>query len=139
MNKLELMHIICSKVIKERKIMKEEMHDRSKCGGKDFKCGLYFLYDANDQLIYIGQISNKDNTSLYHRMVGHGDGSHSKKDSRWYSKVAYGKFHQFKGLSQKQLNQIERLAISGMNQPIYNDGIDITQKAIDGIASKITQ
>ena len=70
-------------------------------------------------------------------MVGHGNGSHKQKDSRWYELVTYGKFHKFSEFTNKELDQIERLAIAGMNHPVYNDGLDITQSVVASIKSKV--
>ena len=124
--------------MKEPILTKKDMEDSSICGRKsNYKNGLYFLYDKQNQIIYIGQVGSTDDTSLYDRMIGHGDGSHSKKDKRWYNLVEYGRFHQFINLTKQELNHIERLAISCMNQAIYNDGIDVTQTAIDNILKKI--
>lgn len=138
MKREELIKVICAEVLKESNISKSDMENSNKCGSKtNYVCGLYFLYNDFDEIIYIGMVGNGPNTSLYHRMKGHGSGSHAVKDSRWYSYVKYGKFHQFKGMTDRELEQIERLAIAGMNQPVYNDKVDIIQKIVDIIASKI--
>lgn len=138
MNKEELIKVICATVLKEPSLSKNDMEDSNKCGRKsNYKNGLYFLYNADDQIIYIGQIGNSTYTSLYDRMIGHGKGSHNKKDSRWYQFVTFGKFHQFTGVTSAELNQIERLAIAGMNHPVYNDNLDITQAVVNSIAQKV--
>ena len=53
-------------------------------------------------------------------MISHSEDSHRQSDSRWYCFVKYGKWYGF-NLKGKSLDFIERLAIFGMEQPIYND------------------
>lgn len=49
MNREELIKVICSAVLEEPILCKEDMENSFKCGRKtDYKCGLYFLYDNND-------------------------------------------------------------------------------------------
>lgn len=92
------------------------------------------MYNANDEVIYVGMISDKKSTSLYDRMIGHGKGSHCREI--WYSDVNYCKFCKF-NLSLNDLLTIERLAIYGMGQPMYNDGHNLTESYIDTLGTKI--
>lgn len=138
MKKDELIKVICAAVLKEPNLTKAEMESSPKCGRTTlYKGGLYFLYDDQDEIIYIGKIGDTSETSLYDRVFGHTSGSHRVQDSRWYPFVKYGKFHRFSGLNDDELYIIERLAIAGMNHPIYNDRKDVTQAVVDAIALKI--
>ena len=90
MKKDELVKLICAKVISAKRIDKKLLENSSFCGRKTtYKQGLYFLYNSNDDVIYVGLVGDTDGTSLYDRMIGHGDGSHSAES--WYSDVCYGK------------------------------------------------
>lgn len=132
MNKKEISIIACSKVINSNKIDKCQLETASFCGrSTKYKNGLYFLYNQNDEVVYIGMIGDAQNTSLYDRMIGHGTGAHSQEV--WYQNIAYGKFYRF-DLDEKNLKTIERLAISEMGQPIYNDGLSLEQKSIDELS-----
>lgn len=110
---------VCKLVEQGTKLSKEEFECRSKCHDSKFQCGLYFLYDEKDVCIYVGMVGNKKTASLYMRMVGNGKDSHSSAD--WYSLVKYAKWHKFNNLTDEDIEYIERLAIIGMNQPVYND------------------
>lgn len=135
MKKDELVKIVCAKVIESDKIEKKDLEDSSFCGRKTtYKQGLYFLYNDSDDVIYVGIVGDTDCTSLYDRMIGHGKGSHSVES--WYAEVSYGKFCKF-DISLDELKVIERLAISGMGQPMYNDGLNLTQSRIDNLVNKI--
>ena len=83
-----------------------------------YKQGLYFLYEDSNQPVYIGKIGDFKNTSLYSRLIGHGSGAHNKEF--WFKAIKKCKFKSITGLDNKQLFQIERLAISAKN-PKYND------------------
>lgn len=131
----ELAEIVCKIVEDKDRIKKAEMENSSICGRKsNYKCGLYFLYNKNDEVVYIGKSGNGKETSLYDRIKGHGNGAHNKKD--WYSDVEYGKFHKFEKLNNKQLQIIERLAIYNMGQPKYNDKL-ISEADINTISNSI--
>jgi len=98
-----------------------------------YKQGLYFLYEDSDQPVYIGKIGDFDNTSLYSRLIGHGSGAHNQEF--WFKTIKKCKFNRFIGLDNKQLFQIERLAISVKN-PKFNDTkvtIDEAQTIINAI------
>lgn len=135
MTRDELIERVCNKVNNSDKLPVSDMENKKKCKTSDYKKGLYFLFDKNDTCIYVGKVGEGPFTSLYHRMVGHGNGSHKTKDKRWYKKVLYGKWHQF-NVSGKQLALLERMAILGMKQPIYND-VDSDQETIDKINEQI--
>lgn len=137
MSKITLINKICSAVIQDVDISKNDMENSSICGrNTNYKSGIYFLYNDKNEVVYVGRVSNRENTSLYYRIVGHGSGSHKTKNSRWYNEVKKGKFHTFNGLDNEELKKIERLAIFGMNQPKYND-VDITNKDIESLLKKI--
>lgn len=115
MSRIDSIHKICFAVICEDIISKNDMENRSICGpSTDYKSGIYFLYDNENEVIYVGMVGNAPNTSLYDRMCGHGSGSHKMKESRWYSEVIFGRFHKFDNLDDCELRKIERLAIFGM-------------------------
>lgn len=65
----------------------------------EYKNGIYFAY-KNSEIIYIGKAGNGKYTSLYHRFLGHGKGSH-KFD------YDYVKFYKFTGYNNKQLLVLE--------------------------------
>ena len=135
MKKDELVKLICAKVINTNQIDKKDLENSSFCGrDSKYKQGLYFLYNDSGDVIYIGMLSGTDETSLYDRMKGHGSGSHCRQS--WYGDVSYGKFYHF-DVSVNELKILERLAISGMGQPMYNDGHNLSQTCIDNLSSKI--
>ena len=76
--------------------------------------GIYFLYNKDYELIYIGKIGFDGQSSLQKRMREH------KSDS-WFNEVRYVRFRRFPQMGDKQLSVAERLAIMYMEQPIYND------------------
>lgn len=88
-----------------------------KCDGA--KNGIYFLYDDNDQIIYVGKISNAEKTSFYHRMYGHGTGAH--KNEHWFKECKKFRFKKFPLATETDLRVIERLMIFQKGQPKYND------------------
>lgn len=83
-----------------------------------FKRGLYYLYDKDYGIIYIGKIGNRKGTSFYSRMFGHGGGAHKKQS--WYKEVVKCKFHRFDNFNDSEIELLERLAIQ-KHQPNYND------------------
>lgn len=118
MNRKELIRKICTLVESSNRLPLTLM-EGDECKSERYKKGLYFLYNKDDVCIYVGQVGGGQ-TSLYHRMIGHCGGSHKQADSRWYHLVKYGKWYKF-NLEGQELDIIERLAICGMDQPIYND------------------
>lgn len=90
---------------------------------KTFKNGIYFLYDKDNIVIYIGMVGDGDNTSFYHRVYGHGNGSHCKKE--WFDEVNSFRFKSFPKLEIEELRLIERLMIYIKKQPKYNDNLMI--------------
>lgn len=131
MTREDLIKRICVDVLNEDEIPLKDLEDAKKYSTPAYKMGLYFLFTEDNICVYVGKVGDGDNTSLYHRMVGHGNGSHRDQDKRWYNKISYGKWHQF-DVSGKELDLLERLAIFGMGQPIYND-VDSDQSAVDNI------
>lgn len=101
---------------------------------KDKKNGIYFLYDKNETVIYVGKCGNGIYTSFYHRMYGHGYGAHCKK--KWFKCAEKFRFKAFPNLDKDELKKVERLMIYANNQPIYNDCY-ITKNDIKSIASKL--
>lgn len=132
----DLSDAVFKKIDDEEKLTKAEMEAKYSRGEKDkYKQGIYFLYDDSDNIIYVGKVGDYEKTSLRDRMVGHGSGSHKKKDSSWYPLVVKGKFHQFSSLTNKQLEQVERLMIIRL-KPRYNDAF-IGDDEIDEIIKNI--
>ena len=132
----DLSDAVFKKIDGEKKLSKAEMESKySKGEKKNYKQGIYFLYDDSDNIIYVGKVGDYEKTSLRDRMVGHGSGSHKEKDKDWYDLVKEGKFHQFPSLTNKQLEQIERLMIARL-KPRYND-VSIEDDEIDEIIKNI--
>ena len=130
--KRKLMEKICELVDKGPSLSLTQMESKQ-CKTDEDKKGLYFLYNKENQCIYVGKVGGGIYTSLFHRMVGHYWGSHKHKDSRWYSSIAYGKWYRF-NIEGKELSLIERLAIYSKGQPIYND-CDTDETSLSGIES----
>lgn len=108
---------ICEK-IKSAPIVDINAITRKDYNGKDFKNGLYFVYDKKDVVIYVGKISNAKNTSLYMRFVGHGAGAH--KNDAWYTTAKKVQFMQFAAMDDEMLELAERLVIL-FKRPSRND------------------
>ena len=129
-----------SKLIKkvEKKIESKELYNIDKdCVRENFsnkKNGIYFLYNQNNEVIYVGKVGNGRFTSFYRRLYGHGSGAHNRKD--WFKEVKNFRFKSFCKLNDKQLNQIERLMIFAKNQPAYNDCY-ITEEEVSQIYDKL--
>lgn len=120
------------------KIESEHIHHKCKEditeNYKDCRKAIYFLYDKNDVVIYVGMVGSGYNTSFYHRMYGHGSGAHKEKE--WFKEVKKFRVKSFPNLEDEELKKIERLMIYAKNQPIYNDVI-ISQGDFETISSKI--
>ena len=101
---------------------------------KTAKGGIYFLYNDNDVVIYVGKVGNGKHTSFYKRMYGHGNSAHCNKP--WFNQAKKFRFKKFPNLINEEILKIERLMIYAKNQPIYND-IIISQKEFMSIVSKI--
>lgn len=122
----EIYKKIIALAYKQNKISKREMEDSKQYGtGKksayqDGRQGVYFLYGKNDEIIYVGKVGTGKYTSLYHRMVGNGNGSHKKQ--QWYNEVEYCKYLPLKNCSDEDIEIIERICIQ-LNPNInnYND------------------
>lgn len=83
-----------------------EVNSKSHGTKTSFKLGLYYLYDANDKIIYIGKVGSGDQTSFYSRMIGHGSGAHTKQE--WYKEVKKCKFHRFASFNDSEIELLER-------------------------------
>lgn len=97
------------------------------------KNGIYFLYDNDNIVIYVGMVGNGPDTSFAHRMYGHGSGAHDKQI--WFSEATKFKFKCFQKLNKKQLLQVERLMICA-KRPKYNDCY-VTEDDINTISKNI--
>lgn len=117
MNREEFIKII------EEKIESESIYDKDKTyiteNYKNSKNGIYFLYDKNNKVIYVGKAGDGSDTSFYHRMYKNGNSAHCNKP--WFNEVEMFRFKSFPNLTDKELRKIERLMIYAKNQPIYND------------------
>ena len=109
-----------------------EVNSKSHGTKTSFKLGLYYLYDANDKIIYIGKVGSGDQTSFYSRMIGHGSGAHTKQE--WYTEVAKCKFHRFDNFNDSEIELLERLAIQ-KHHPKYNDK-NLSENVLDGLLNK---
>ncbi|MCR3758459.1 hypothetical protein KYB31_05545 [Clostridium felsineum] len=78
---------------------------------------IYFLYDCNDRIIYIGE-SGK---SLKHRLFTDGNGSHFKKN--WFYKVKYARYYK-RNMDDDTRKLIERALIAKLKSKycLYNKG-----------------
>lgn len=104
----------------EEIIEKENLQSVGDCvsqNNKKLKNGIYFLYDENNNVIYVGKVGNGLRTSFYDRMHGHGSGALDKKS--WFSEINTFRFKSFQGLNKKQLLQVKRLMLCA-KQPKYN-------------------
>ena len=111
----EIALFICNIVSSKERI---DIHniESSNCGTSEYSKGIYFLYNEQDEVIYVG-MTYADNQSLHKRINGNGNGAHNRKT--WFKEVCYVKFHRF-GYSKEQLALAERIAINEMG-PRYND------------------
>jgi len=115
----------------ETAISKSNLINSSFCGRTtDYRQGIYFLYNTKKDVIYVGKVGSKLNTSLYDRMYGNGPIASHQGDV-WWNEVEEGRFHRFSDLNDQQILQIERLAIFGKGQPIYNDSYTTNNDAVE--------
>ncbi|MDF2800320.1 MAG: hypothetical protein K0S61_223 [Anaerocolumna sp.] len=98
------------------------------------KNGIYFLYDENDIVIYVGEFGDGNYTSFYHRMYGHGSGAHCNKE--WFYRTKKFRVKCFPMLVSDNIKKIERLMIYANNQPAFNDCY-VTEEQCDSIARKL--
>lgn len=123
-------------------LSKEDMEDSSKYGaGKSAayypnRQGIYFLYNSENVIVYVGKIGTGASTSLYHRMSGHGSGAHKKQD--WYvNDVCNGKYLNLPNMDDFEIEVIERICIQfNPNTDNYNDKI-MTEELLDSIGGKL--
>lgn len=118
---------------KEEFIYIEKVNSKSHGIKTNFKLGLYYLYDANDNIIYIGKVGSGEQTSFYSRMIGHGSGAHKKQE--WYNEVKKCKFHRFDNFNDSEIELLERLAIQ-KHSPKYNDKI-LSEEVINTLYEKL--
>lgn len=108
-----------------KEINKEEI---MKNGGT-CKNGIYFIYDENENILYVGMVSDKKTASLKARFYDNGNSAHCNK--YWFEKYAkFYRFYSFPKASEAELELIERLMIYINNQPVYNDK-DTSESAND--------
>ena len=107
---------------------------KAKYSKENGKNGIYFLYNEDDVVVYVGMVSNARSTSFYHRMYLHGNGAHKDKD--WFRKCKKFRFKKFSAATEKDLRIIERLMIFKTGQPIYNDIGEINCD-FDNIANRV--
>lgn len=132
LNRKELMNEIKIKI--EEELIQDMSKDFVASEYKDKKNGIYFLYDENEIVIYVGKCGNGDHTSFYDRIYGHGNGAHCRKE--WFNSVKKFRFKAFPNLESDALSKVERLMIYANNQPIYNDCY-ITEADYEIIASNL--
>ena len=101
---------------------------------RDQKNGIYFLYNNDDIVIYVGMVGNGSDTSFAHRMYLHGSGAH--KEESWFEEAKKFRFKCFPELDKIQLQQLERLMIYAKHQPKYNDCF-VTETDMDNILEKL--
>ena len=142
MDREEFTKKVIEKIKKLEKISKDDMECSSKYGrglnafnDEKHRQGIYFLYNSNNQIIYIGKVGTGCSTSLYDRMIGHGSGAHNKQE--WYKEVEYGKYIIFKHLNDSEIEIVERLCIMyNPHKDNYNDKY-FSDTIIDEIYGKI--
>lgn len=77
---------------------------------------IYFLYNKNNEIIYIGESKN----TIKNRLYTDGSGSHCKKE--WFKEVKYLKYYKNNDINDSDIRKlIERALIKKFN-PKYNDG-----------------
>lgn len=106
------------------KIEKEPIYDVEKefitKNYKDADNGIYFLYNDDGIVIYVGMTGKDKTSSFYMRMYGNGNSAHCC-NKPWSTEIKKFRFKSFPNLNKKELKVIERLMIYKNNQPIYND------------------
>lgn len=131
MNREEFIKIVKEKIENEHAYCKDKKYiieNYQKC-----KNAIYFLYDKNDKVIYVGMVGNKEKTSFAHRMYLHSGGAHEKKE--WFTQVKKFRVKEFPNLEDKELRKIERLMIF-VKQPLFNDSY-ITEDEYELLARKL--
>ncbi len=98
------------------------------------KKGIYFLYNKNNDVIYVGMVGEGKSTSFYHRMYLHGNGAHCKKI--WFNEVEKFRFKIFPNKKKREIFLILILMIYKNKQPKYNDRI-LVMKDYKEILNKI--
>lgn len=98
---------------KDKNLIKQKYKD---INGKN---GIYFLYNKEQEIIYIGKVGYGKKTSFYKRMYEHGSGAHRNKS--WFDECTGFKFKRFVNATIEDLAVIERLMIYKQGQPKYND------------------
>ena len=93
---------------------------KQKYQGENGKNGIYFLYNTENNIVYVGLAGNGKYTSFYHRMYGHGNSAHNKEP--WFhNECKKYRFYRFPNAIYDDLKVIERLMIFKKGQPKYND------------------
>ena len=95
-----------------------------------YKNGVYTFWDKDDNLLYVGMTSDKENTNLFDRLYGHAGGSHSQTKS-WFNDITKVKFYHLSNGSNKHVRILERILIYTLF-PIYND-LSFDDKEIQGL------
>ena len=132
-NRVELQDKIDELMKTESFIDINKVNSKSYGTNTNFKLGLYYLYDKNDEIIYIGKVGSGGQTSFYSRMIGHGSGAHNKQE--WYKEVVKCKFHRFDNFNDSEIELLERLAIQ-KHCPKYNDK-NLSKEVINSLYEKI--
>ena len=115
---------MCSKIkeIKnlyfEKRVEIEKFTEKEKTKLEKYKNGIYSFYDLNNELLYIGMVSNANTASLYARMYGNGNAAHKKKN--WFKDVNKVYFYQLNTTKKFDIMVLERILIRELN-PRYND------------------
>ena len=123
--------------IVEKKIESENINTKDKKyiekNYKQAKNGIYFLYDKNEKVIYVGKVGNGKSTSFMIECMDMVMELIVIKHGLMKLKSLNLKFP---NLEDDELIKIERLMIYAKNQPIYNDVI-ISQDDFTTILNKI--
>lgn len=132
MNREEFIKIVEKEIEIEPIYNKDKTYITKNC--KNYKNGIYLLYNKDNKVIYVGKVGDGPETSFYHRMYKNGNSAHCNKP--WFNEVEKFRFKSFPKLKCDELKKIERLMIYAKNQPIYND-IYISEEEFITITNKL--
>lgn len=136
----KLYKYVVSQINKCEKIELHEAQNSKMFGrGKNAKYypnrrGIYFVFNKNNKIIYVGYIGSGASTSLYDRFKGHGLGSHYKQC--WFMDIAYIKYLNLPDFSVIELQKLERVCIKFNKHINYNDKV-ITKNDLAILSEKI--
>ena len=99
---------------------------------KELKNGVYAFYN-NENLLYIGMVSDAKTASLYARIYANGNAKHSSKD--WFENVNKVYFYKMNTNDKFDIQVLERILIREL-KPTYND-LEFDDNEIKSVLSKM--